>query len=1061
MSRERSEPPKRAGKRSRSAESRRRVATYLQQLAWLEGFPDAEGWRRLDTNAVIVVDGTLVARSRRAARTAMREHTEALAGVVGDVERWWSTVDAVLAWCSTRRGVLDLIDRAPAKVVRVARGVRRDLAIAAGIGFALVPDQLGHAIDWFAAHAPAIAELDVATALQLARLARIDKRGVAALVELLAVDAPDPQQAVEVVANLKKRLGKPGAFAPAPVRSTKHVATWLAELAKCDRDVQQRRLALLAEARPAAAIAVWAEWERMHAAKVARTRTFAERDFDRREEADNLERINAAIELVRTSAPTAIAIDEVLPAIDQLAREHLRPYHTAAVRLLAALPDVPLARARMQIHLTRAATIADAGDLRPAWLWDEVASYLERGGHEALVRPWFERLATHDWAYVEDDMLEHVKGRAAVKRLVDVLARMARQSSLAGDLATRAGAWIGAGLDPETTAEVLERMRAVEGDLRLDIARAARAIADGTSADLAVQATALLGVAIDLDWVDARELMKLIIAVGGDAAWLVRSAVANRQGARLANAGWLAALLPRTQRPALVTAARAAWIARYPEMLAVALGHLAAVDPEAEATARKRLATDLPDPAELRRELGVLRGKPPAPATTKRIANLEARLVAPKLPSPARLARLAGKLEHTATTIGIERFVAAASERAYARVVQTFALPATPAWPLDRKTQQTLFGLLTLDARERELAGRLLRARLGPAPWDLRDDPVNRAYLDKLRKRGIDPDPWLDDLPRTVSVGQEVIELALCGDPLEVFAMGAHFQTCLSPGKSNFFSVIANAADVNKRVLYARRNASIIGRCLLAITDSNGLLAFHPYCHANLDFATIVRDYMADLATRMGTTVVPRGSVAMLLARDWYDDGPRDLAGRFRELEQLRDEIETIAPAALVARLRAKLSHDLDEITLPLVLELVRDRPALVVELVPQLLASTTPATRIAAAELAMAANQPELARRLFGDHGDAVRLEHHAWPSGEILAQLRPSFALARLRATRVVRRLADEPGDRLAVAGAALEALHRPRQAAALYRLALEREDHLAYYLNPRLARLGFAVE
>jgi len=76
----------------------------------------------------------------------------------------------------------------------------------------------------------------------------------------------------------------------------------------------------------------------------------------------------------------------------------------------------------------------------------------------------------------------------------------------------------------------------------------------------------------------------------------------------------------------------------------------------------------------------------------------------------------------------------------------------------------------------------VLQARTGPRPWDLRDDPPNGAFLAAMRDTGLDPAPWLDDATTTVVTPDgQPLALALCSDPLEVFAMGAHFETCLSP----------------------------------------------------------------------------------------------------------------------------------------------------------------------------------------------------------------------------------------------------------------------------------------
>ena len=155
-----------------------------------------------------------------------------------------------------------------------------------------------------------------------------------------------------------------------------------------------------------------------------------------------------------------------------------------------------------------------------------------------------------------------------------------------------------------------------------------------------------------------------------------------------------------------------------------------------------------------------------------------------------------------------------------------------------------------------------------------------------MRARGVDPGPWLDDAAHVVTAGDgRPVELALCSDPLEVFAMGAHFDTCLAPDGCNFFSVVTNAADVNKRVLYARRDGQVVGRCLLALTDASHILTFNAYAHdGRLELERLVRAHAEALAARMGTHLAARGRVSTLLGRDWYDDGAVDLVGRYDAL---------------------------------------------------------------------------------------------------------------------------------------------------------------------------------
>jgi hypothetical protein len=331
-----------------------------------------------------------------------------------------------------------------------------------------------------------------------------------------------------------------------------------------------------------------------------------------------------------------------------------------------------------------------------------------------------------------------------------------------------------------------------------------------------------------------------------------------------------------------------------------------------------------------------------------------------------------------------------------------------------------------------------------------------------MRDAGLDPAPWLDDAAHSVTAGDgRTLEIALCSDPIEVFAMGAHFSTCLSPGAMNYFSVVANAADINKRVLYARRDGGVVGRCLLAVTDGFGLLTFHPYCHdGGLDFAAVVRGFALELAARMRCQLVGRGTVRRLLARDWYDDGPADLVGRFAGLHGVASDLAQVEPAVLVARLRAALDHELDDLTLPLVLALpaLDVRPELVAPLAPYIMASRTATIHVRAAWLAGRTGDLALADRLLGNHAAAISLVHSAGTFGLLLAQLRPSFALAQLRATRQrgVRSWHDECGERIAVAAIAMDALNRPHKAAELYQLAMQRDPDVGYALRPRLDAL-----
>jgi len=282
-----------------------------------------------------------------------------------------------------------------------------------------------------------------------------------------------------------------------------------------------------------------------------------------------------------------------------------------------------------------------------------------------------------------------------------------------------------------------------------------------------------------------------------------------------------------------------------------------------------------------------------------------------------------------------------------------------------------------------------------------------------------------------------------------VFAMGAHFETCLSPGGGNFFSVVANAADINKRVLYARRNGGVVARCLFALTTTHALLTFQVYSHVP-GVQELVRVFAIDLAERMRTTIVPRGTVATLVASNWYDDGPRDLVGRFGNLDRL--DFATVTPDTVAAELRATLNHDLDDITLPIVLAHhgLWQHAHLITGLATAVHACRhLPAQTFRdAACLAMRAGDLALADRLLGDHVAGVSYEYALTTHAVLLARVRPSLALAGLRASRdrSVRRAEDDRPDRNMLAAIALHALHRHRQAAAMFALAIRGRPELA---------------
>ena len=1064
---------------------------HFGQLRWLGGFMFDGRWHQVDGEpAEAPIDGLALARARRTINTLRRDHGGSLRRIVGDVPAWLAAAEGVLRHLDAHvhgRQAADELDRlAPPRVRTGARVLASQhprlgpLIRAATSAWITRPPVLAAVLAWMQPRAETLSLLiaidgggapALRRVLRLALLGVEEAAGVDAVLALALADVPDGNQVGQQIGNLIGRLRTSHRVeAPAPKRSTAVVIAWIDRMLAREGDERARALELLAAIDLARALEPWRVWERAHGTRIARAAALArEQGIDRGANPEDIRRVIEGIERARAALPAVIDVAEMLVAVDVLSGHRFESFHRAALQLMPLLPgaDAPLTRVRFAEHSSVVASTVD-GDQRAAWLWEAVARELARGAPPRMRDLWLEVLGKERrWAWLEEHILDPLKSPAEVRRFAAALAHLARTAPVSTEQARRLAAALAGGLGIEQAAALTTALGSVAGYPSERLVRAAVALAGRDVTALVAPIRAMAVQCEEGGETDAAMAAFCDHAAATGAGWLMLGLLA-RDARRAIELAELAACVPRRSWPTLPVPPRApAWIAGYPAELAGALTRLAATDADAERTARRRVAALLPERAALESEVAALRARRPlGPRQAKRLANLETRIRAPRPPSRGQLERLAAKLDATALESGAARFAATLTDAARARLADRLGIAELPEWRLDRMQRSILTALVELDPRDRALAGRLLHARRGPPPWDLRDDRRNRAFLADLRARGVDPSPWLDDEPRRFAAADgQPVELALSPDPLEVFEMGAHFDTCLAPRGGNFFSVITNAADVNKRVLYARRQGKVVGRCLLALTDSGHLLAFQPYAHdAKLGFDALVSTFVLDLARRMGSQVASAGKVTTLLGRDWYDDGARDIVGRYARLEReaFKRAVREVRPAELVALLERTLGRALDDVTLPVVLSsgAVLGRPELIAPLAPYLLARTTlpEQTLNMAADMATRHGDRDLADRLLIGPASRAALEFGAWHWGQVLARWRPSFALARLHQTRPrgVRGLAAERGERLAVAGLALEQLHRPRQAAAFYRRAIADEEWLANELNPRLEAL-----
>jgi hypothetical protein len=1099
--------PERSRDTGRAARVARARLLVKADLYWLGGHPTGEAvpkglaWVVPPTAGraarATVVDGSALHRATR----ALTELELRFADVLDDV------LDEPRLWMRGARAAIELLKvavhgrdaRTPARSrpgdgipdallasgvfrgdvvarVRSAPPALRPVLDAAAWITLVTPARLGRVVAFVLDHAEAIGALQDGTppdrvqpaALHLALLAEEEgARRVEPLARLLAVRALHevPTLGAEYARALSKEPRATSRPNLAPTLGPA-LATWTSTVLAAEAPGRRRVLALLGALDVGAVAAGWSAWW----ARMAR----CERLARSQPESDDDARARAKATRLAETAPRPLN-GQSLTGLLAATASWDDATHREALRTLGELPahdgGAPV-RLLFLEHWERLADDARPGALAP--LVGAFGRYLVRtrpSGARRLL-PWariLDRERRPAWSVPPDATLLDDVPQARWATFYEALARAVEDA--AGD--------------PAHIAPALAAIVPLEGDAEhaLALARALvpnlGRLRDRTGLrvafELCGQDAASFGHAVaamgKLDAETERTyLLRGIEAVrGGGGDDLARSLLLE-EGERLVACGRRLAVISlaggtrdlEAQRTAPVDAP---WTSTYPAWIVPSLRRLAESELHAERLARRLLGDEVRSAAAVRRELGHLEGLAEdgggSDRLRRRIANLRSRLASPRAVAPTLRTHLVAKVERAARRAKLARLEGSLEAAMRTRLATFLGVDPAPSWLFEARTVEQLAPIGSFGAPMRALALRVLRARAGQQPWDLRDDPANRAFLERLRRGGSDPGPWVDGVgTQRVSIAEgKVVDLRLEDDPLETLDMGKHFATCLSPGAMNYFSAFANVADVNKRVLFARDpGGRVVGRCLLALTAAGGLVAFHAYAHdGSLKFGEIVAAFARELAARMRVMVVPQGDVPRLVSPDWYDDGPIDLGGRFPFLQDgapFRQAIPTLAPAAFAeeaTRLFAPLP--LGALTLPLLVALpeMDARPELLVPLLPALEAAEGLPLDTVARAVGLLARTPEAtaaSRALVPRIVAGLRRagdDEHGWLEGAVqsVVDTCPSDALRLLRATRArrVRSWADEHDHRrLEMAARAYEALRRPRLAASLYRLAAE---------------------
>jgi hypothetical protein len=473
VKRGRAEP--REAKRARAAESERRARMFVHaHLAWLEGFRERTErgelrWWRLDGTAPFVVDAAMLSRARRAQKTLISDHADALDRVVGDVTHWSAAVEGVLAAIGhALRG-----DGVPVPPLAILpSGVRRTIAgvvaahpalgevvDAAAMAMLARPPALAATLRWIESRGLMLARLvtaepgprGVQAALRLASFA--DEHGAPLVDPLLAlaiIDAPFPGPALAMARAVVTRLGDAGAPRPVPPKTTTStIVDWIGRLAGADPAARKRAFTLLDVVDLATPLVAVRDWWKRATPLVQRALAVADgRTLDVAYLKSHIETVNAVIK----DAPAVFDVVACLATIEQAAWPGAAESCKPLVRLLERVPARMGALARMRLLDEWRDDGEVTGERKMAWLWDALADELDKGAvsPERLFAPWKPAVDGHGTCFAQP-IRANVTSKPSAKRVADILARCAFRGPLTYALVDRAMAFVPTSISPSAS----------------------------------------------------------------------------------------------------------------------------------------------------------------------------------------------------------------------------------------------------------------------------------------------------------------------------------------------------------------------------------------------------------------------------------------------------------------------------------------------------------------------------------------------------------------------------------------------------------------------------------
>ena len=1085
-------------------------------LGWLPGFPMGSGngivhWMSIPSGGdqqpqQVELDRHHLRRATYTWSKLVYRFPRVLPRLVEDAEWWKQGITNVFAWLKDAIhqdkpipvSLLDQENLYPRHAIQSARrlveqhpGLRAFVHALSWVHY-LSPGDLTKALSWAQGNAGTIELLGnlleetdkLVDPFVLWELSRRDqKRQVQPLIDFLgdrrAYTCPTrgEEQFISQIRSIVKQHRKSGEVGELPVRPAAELGHYLWRFSRWliqkDRGTRRRALDLFGLVLPPSLFDPWERWWSRGEVLVQRARKLlALRPCEITK--SQVRQVNRAIDQLVKTIPPRVNIDPVIDSIQYASHPDRQSFHKALVASLRLLPEkksCSLIRAAFLaywVHLEVQYGQALLPFLREFQKYQQAAVEDERlfGPWRYVVEPWEKRRTSRWWGLAEY-MLDEIKDRSQWKTAFKAMALCAKACK--GPLGPGDGDWVCTLACFSSSAEqvclrflALRKAKHKETHLDEDLTSCADRLSE--NADDFASLYRILDKSEIVNWREPPLLIRLHDSLER-AGWtgLLRAVILDRKVKdvvdilRLANAR--AAVSQQVHPPsALENPALPEWAKKYPQDVHHALTVLNSVAPDAEARAGRILKNMFLDAGRIEDEIRALqkqiRARPDDDRLKVRLHHLEQRRAEPGSPRKSRVQKAVQRIERAIRSAVLATWKANLECELTGALDSLLATEGDVSCLLTTQHLQAFSAALELGGGMKRLALDLYRLRCGPPPWHLHDHPANQSFIEKMKRQGVDTAPWLEfpePWERTAKNGER-LTVYFEEDPLEIFQMGAYFNTCLSPGDCNFFSVFSNAADVNKKVLFARdERGLVVGRCLFALSDNGGILVFHPYCHnRRVGFQDHVKSVAADLASRMGTVVIPRGAVSDLVSSDWYDDGPLDLCERFAclkngsafrkalqsvELPSLRNLVEGAFDPMPVNTLSLSLLLDLPEfderpeLVLPLLSDIERTE-GFTAELWHRVISRSH---RAGAIQVARRMIQRRLVPAVLGQY------RQHEWLNTAVvqtIAEIDPSTAIRLVRKTRTrgVRSDEEEADEqRRRILGTAYRILGREKKAAA----------------------------